>query len=325
MVTRTAGGRARLSQLASTAELFDAVRRLQPLAVVLDVPIGLPESGSRRCDLEARQLLRPRSACVFPAPPRQLLGAGSQSEASQIWRRLYGRGCPAQTYGILARIRAVDQELEGELVERAHEGHPELSFLQMAGGRGLPSKHSPEGMTRRIKLLASDFPEARAWTKARWSLRLDVLDACACRDRRRHRSIPHRPAERRHGGGFARSHRNQWLALPRHLPAEPAALRHSRQVGTGHDHLTACCIGFAPHSLTPERWSATRSCRHFRAATSHLRVAARSGGYRLRPAMCTSFTTWRPATTPCRRQQPAASDWIRCWMAQQVSAPDPGR
>jgi predicted RNase H-like nuclease len=108
------------------------------------------------------------------------LEAGTQSEASRIWRRLDGRGCPAQNYGILARIREVDQELKGELADLVHEGHPELSFLAMAGGQGLPSKHSPAGMARRMALLTTDFPEAGAWTKARWSLRLDVVDACAC-------------------------------------------------------------------------------------------------------------------------------------------------
>ena len=180
VVTRTAGERDRLSHIASTAELFAAVRRLQPLAVVLDIPIGLPERGTRSCDLQARQVLRPRGSCVFPAPPRGVLVAGTQSEASRIWRRLDGRGCPAQNYGILARIREVDQELEGELIDRVHEGHPELSFLALAGGQSLPSKHSPAGMARRMELLTKDFPEAGAWAKARWSLRLDVMDACAC-------------------------------------------------------------------------------------------------------------------------------------------------
>lgn len=183
VVTKSERGQPRLTHLASTAELFATVRRLQPLAVVLDVPIGLPESGSRNCDLEARRLLRPRGACVFPAPPRGLLGASSQSEASRIWRGLDGRGCPAQTYNILDRIREVDRELQGvevELVAKIHEGHPELSFLEMADGVVLPSKHSPEGAVRRLDLLALDFPEARAWTKVRWGQRLDVLDACAC-------------------------------------------------------------------------------------------------------------------------------------------------
>jgi predicted RNase H-like nuclease len=183
VVTKAEGGKPRLTHLASTAELFATVRRLKPLAVVLDVPIGLPESGSRSCDLEARRLLRPRGACVFPAPPRGLLGASSQSEASRIWRGLDGRGCPAQTYNLLDRISEVDQELqevEAELVEKVHEGHPELSFLEMADGAMLASKHSPEGTARRLELLALDFPDARAWSRARWGLRLDVLDACAC-------------------------------------------------------------------------------------------------------------------------------------------------
>jgi hypothetical protein len=30
-------------------------------------------------------------------------------------------------------------------MEKLHEGHPELSFLEMAAGVALPSKHRPEG------------------------------------------------------------------------------------------------------------------------------------------------------------------------------------
>jgi predicted RNase H-like nuclease len=33
-------------------------------AVAIDIPIGLPDEGSRRCDLEARKLIGPRRSSV---------------------------------------------------------------------------------------------------------------------------------------------------------------------------------------------------------------------------------------------------------------------
>ena len=42
--------------------------------VVIDIPIGLPESGRRACDLEARALLGPRRSSVFTGVRRPFAG-----------------------------------------------------------------------------------------------------------------------------------------------------------------------------------------------------------------------------------------------------------
>jgi len=46
-------------------------------AAGIDIPIGLPESEPRWCDVEARSMIGPRRSSVFPAPLRGLLGAAT--------------------------------------------------------------------------------------------------------------------------------------------------------------------------------------------------------------------------------------------------------
>jgi predicted RNase H-like nuclease len=93
-------------------------------AVAVDIPIGLPAAGSRRCDTEARRLIGPRRSSVFPAPARGLLGARSWAEAAGISR---------QTYGILAKVAEVDAAVSPAAQDRVVEAHPEVSFTHLAG------------------------------------------------------------------------------------------------------------------------------------------------------------------------------------------------
>jgi predicted RNase H-like nuclease len=139
------------------------VRELEGLGtVVIDVPIGLLESGPRACDLAARRLLgRPRSSSVFPAPSRALLGDPEPR-------------CSAQLRNILPRIAEVDAYLASAPRARLFEGHPEVSFALMAGGRGLRhSKRTPAGREERRRLLAAAFPAVPE------RLSLDAVDAYA--------------------------------------------------------------------------------------------------------------------------------------------------
>jgi predicted RNase H-like nuclease len=73
-------------------------RRRGPEVVAVDVPIGLPERGSRDCDVEARRLLGVRSSSVFPAPIRAMLAAGSQAEASRIGHGAEGKRVSIQLW-----------------------------------------------------------------------------------------------------------------------------------------------------------------------------------------------------------------------------------
>ncbi len=131
------------------ASLLAAVA--ESVAVVIDIPIGLAERGPRECDGAARRLLAgPRAASVFPAPIRPALGAVDRAEADRITRALDGRGVGAQAWHLYARIRDVDRLLRGSPIwrPRVWEGHPEVCFQAMDGGRA---------MAQRRRLVARDF------------------------------------------------------------------------------------------------------------------------------------------------------------------------
>ena len=78
-------------------------------AVAIDIPIGLPDEGSRRCDLEARKLIGPRRSSVFPAPFRSVLGALTYEDAAARCRAVSGKSLSLQAFGILPKIAEVDR------------------------------------------------------------------------------------------------------------------------------------------------------------------------------------------------------------------------
>lgn len=63
------------------------------VAIAVDVPIGLTDSGQRDCDREARKRLgRPRASSVFPAPLRAVLEFKTREEASRTQKSIDGCG-----------------------------------------------------------------------------------------------------------------------------------------------------------------------------------------------------------------------------------------
>lgn len=153
--------------------------RRSVLAAVLDIPIGLPKRGARACDLEARRLLGwPRLTSVFPAPLRPMLDATSYQQAQDIRRQIEGKGFSRQAFGILAKVREVDEVLARRDAQKLYEGHPELAFREL-GGAALGSKHTVEGRSHRRRLLLAEFAEVAKVNPRRPSSE-DALDAYAC-------------------------------------------------------------------------------------------------------------------------------------------------
>jgi predicted RNase H-like nuclease len=155
--------------------------------LVLDVPIGLPHRGARRCDVEARAFLgRPRGASVFPAPLRGVLDATDYPDALRRHRALDGRGLSLQAFHLLPRIRDVERLLRErpELRGRVREGHPEVAFALWAGAPIAAPKRSADGRALRAAGVDAVWPDARE--RARRRLRGvgrygpdDLLDAFA--------------------------------------------------------------------------------------------------------------------------------------------------
>ena len=159
--------------------VFDLVLKSAAHVVVVDIPIGLPErasDGPRRCDVEARRLLGARRTAVFPAPGRVALTMGTYAEAHAV------SPMSLQTFAIVRKVAEVDQTMEPEHQVRVREGHPELSFREMAGGRPLARpKASADGRAERMRLLGAlglDIPALIA-RKPSGAAIDDVLDAAA--------------------------------------------------------------------------------------------------------------------------------------------------
>lgn len=128
-------------------DLFADVRAGAVAAVAVDMPIGLPVSGRRACDVAARRLLGPRRSSVFPVPARRFLHARSFDEVS---------GLSIQAFNLLPRIAEVDGLVDPTLQDRVVESHPELAFARLAGAPLAEPKRTALGITRRAALLGVD-------------------------------------------------------------------------------------------------------------------------------------------------------------------------
>jgi predicted RNase H-like nuclease len=146
---------------------------------MIDMPIGLPESGYRQCDVEARALVGPR---VFLGARRGLWNFGSLNEANlHYWSNEgIGRGISMQLFCIRDKLRELN---EAPVPPRVFEAHPELIFWRIAG-RVLASKNTAEGRNERIRILEENGIErVQRWLGQRHGTgigRDDLIDAGAC-------------------------------------------------------------------------------------------------------------------------------------------------
>jgi len=128
-------------------------------AAGIDVPIGLPPSGPRQCDVEARRLIGPRRSSVFPAPARGVLGATNYTDALERSRTVSGKGISKQAFNILVKIASVDAVMSPERQRHLVEAHPEVCFRILARGPLSYGKRTPEGRAERLKALRGPFPD----------------------------------------------------------------------------------------------------------------------------------------------------------------------
>lgn len=141
---------------------FGAVPRLHTDAelILVDMPIGLlgQTTAKRACDTEARERLGARRNSVFWAPVRDALACSNHEEASRANRAASGRGLSIQAWGIVPKIRDLDEFLRGggAAAPPVREMHPELCFWALSGGQPMAHpKKTPEGRAERQGLLES--------------------------------------------------------------------------------------------------------------------------------------------------------------------------
>jgi predicted RNase H-like nuclease len=179
-------------------------------SIFIDIPIGLPEGDiiSRKCDLEARRILRPKKgSCVFPAPCRPAVYAKDYRKANDLNRKIIGKGLSCQVWNIIPKIRETDVLVTEDSNARkvVRESHPEVCFWSMAGKVMTYSKKTADGIRERLKILKSVygrseeiFNYALEKYKRKYLARDDILDAISlavtAREGIRHLvSIPHNP------------------------------------------------------------------------------------------------------------------------------------
>jgi predicted RNase H-like nuclease len=124
--------------------------------ILIDIPIGLPDNGKRRCDVETRKILKKRASSVFPVPCRQAIHADTYQKACRINKKILDVKLSVQTWNISGKIREVDDFLrKNEKARRCvRESHPEICFWALAGQRPMAHyKKSERGFAERQKLL----------------------------------------------------------------------------------------------------------------------------------------------------------------------------
>jgi len=183
-LSRAGGGPVEVRCVATAAGLFAVAPR--PDVFAIDIPIGLTETGARRCDEEARALLGPRRTSVFPAPIRAVLEARDLAEGRAISRKVQGKSISSQLWSIVPKIREVDALLRADPSARrcVREVHPEVSF---AAWNGKPMQHPKKSAAGRAerRALVDGYFGGDAFDAVRRQLRVrdvahdDVLDAFA--------------------------------------------------------------------------------------------------------------------------------------------------
>jgi len=188
--------RVEVPSLATSVAVLDLRKLLSSrptdlLCLAIDIPIGLLDC-SRACDKAARKLLgQPRGTSVFAAPCRAALSATTHAAASQNNREKTGRGLSQQAFGIIPKIKQVDDAIRADCQDWVLEVHPEVCFWALNQRRAMAhNKKTKEGTAERITLLRHPFAQierdlanrpsgvgaddlldaaAAAWTALRWN------------------------------------------------------------------------------------------------------------------------------------------------------------
>ncbi len=156
--------------------------------ILIDIPIGLSESGEgRKCDKEARPLLGARrGSSLFKIPSRSAVYADTYEEAKHLNRQVTGKKLSIQTWNIIPKIREVDMFLSANLDARSliKESHPEICFWALTGHPMKYSKKKLEGFSERIQILQSALYSTNSIVKQALSnyprnkvTKDDILDA----------------------------------------------------------------------------------------------------------------------------------------------------
>ncbi|WNM23531.1 DUF429 domain-containing protein [Demequina capsici] len=124
--------------------------------MVVDIPIGIPDTGKRLADTEARKFIKPRSSSVFSTPVRAALEAADYdvARAASI-AATGGTSLSKQAWAIGDKILEVDQFARTAAMT-VREGHPEVSFRAMSAAPIEHYKKTLAGAALRASLLEGE-------------------------------------------------------------------------------------------------------------------------------------------------------------------------
>lgn len=148
--------------------------------IAIDIPIGLPDHGTRGADLAARRALGKRWQTVFLTPIRPAIEAPTYPAANRIAKEINGAGISRQAYALKEKILEVDRWISTASCD-VYEAHPELSFAHLAETPLTASKKTWAGAHERERLLdgAGIRLEGDLGIAGHRAGRDDVLDAAA--------------------------------------------------------------------------------------------------------------------------------------------------
>ncbi len=185
--------------------------------IVVDIPIGLSNTGARECDVETRRRLGVRGSSVFPAPCRaaveyrQTAGeAASYDRANELQREQLGSGISRQAWNITDKIAEMDLLLrETPPAALVVESHPEYCFAILNDGYPIAQpKSSTAGRAARFGVLSDTIAGWQACYETALSAyyrkdvaRDDIIDALilAVAGQQPLCSVPNEPPTDEHG------------------------------------------------------------------------------------------------------------------------------
>lgn len=142
----------RLRELRVIGALSDLDRAGRFACVGIDIPIGLPERGTREADRAARTALGERRNSIFWTPTRAALAEPTRAAADVVNRAHEAGGLSAQTFGLFAKMREADAWVPTS-VDRVVEVHPEVSFTRLLGHPARFGKKTTAGLFERMEAL----------------------------------------------------------------------------------------------------------------------------------------------------------------------------
>jgi predicted RNase H-like nuclease len=173
--------------------------------ILVDIPMGLPNEGTRGCDAKARTLLGCRGSSVFDAICRPLLDIDNYDDANARYRELAGKGLSQQAWSLREKIKQVNDVVQIDLdaPTTLRESHPELCFYALNEHQPIAySKKSERGQDERLQLLKDNLNSAEELYEAALDqyyrkevARDDIIDAMVLAIAAQSESLTHVPEQ----------------------------------------------------------------------------------------------------------------------------------